>query len=68
MTTSATDILRNRFLKGRILTLFRNDLAGKVCDTCFAQDPNDKHYCLLWGQTVLNMDIMCCNDWQPQEE
>jgi hypothetical protein len=34
----------------------------QVCDTCDSQE--GRHYCLLHGKVMKNMDISKCNDWR----
>ena len=38
----------------------------KSCDTCESQEEG-RHYCLLHGVQVKNMDIVRCTDWSQDE-
>lgn len=38
-----------------------------VCDECDSQEEG-RHYCLLHGVEVKNMDIMTCDDWTPKAD
>lgn len=37
------------------------------CDNCIAQEDGG-HYCLLYGTTVLDMDVTTCADWEAKNE
>jgi hypothetical protein len=36
------------------------------CDTCSSQE--GRHYCLLHGMIVKNMDIVKCCDWKERRD
>ncbi len=37
----------------------------KSCDTCASQE--GRHYCLLFGVQVKNMDTTCCDVWTERD-
>ena len=37
-----------------------------VCDNCDCQE--GRHYCLLHGKVIKNMDISTCPDWEEKDE
>jgi hypothetical protein len=39
----------------------------KSCDTCESQEEG-RHYCLLHGVVIKNMDIKRCEFWSRDEE
>lgn len=47
---------------------FREIFGGKreSCETCVAQE--GRHYCLLHGKFVKNMDITKCKDWEGEPD
>ena len=38
----------------------------RPCDECDAQE-DSKHYCLLHGESVKNMDVVCCDEWTERK-
>ena len=38
----------------------------KSCDTCDCQE--GRHYCLLYGKSIKNMDISHCDDWIERKD
>lgn len=45
---------------------FFHSCRQKSCDHCVSQEEG-RHYCLLHGVAVKNMDIKCCAAWTPGE-
>jgi len=43
------------------MKIYLAESTDKTCDTCDSQE--GRHYCLLYGVDVKNMDIMVCDDW-----
>jgi len=38
----------------------------KPCDTCDCQE--GRHYCLLYGKFIKNMDVYGCEDWVEKKD
>ena len=47
--------------------IYKADNPDETCDQCDSQEEG-RHYCLLHGVEVKNMDLMTCADWQPKGE